>query len=387
MPFPKKVLFLTGTRADFGKLKPLFEKLDDSKNFQCSLFVTGMHAIARYGYTVGEVYKSVGEHKLIEGFRSVHTFMNHASGQFMERVLADTINGLSLYVREFKPDMVVVHGDRVEALAGAIVGALCNILVAHIEGGELSGTIDELIRHSVTKMSHLHFVANENAAKRLRQLGEYEDKIFVIGSPDIDVMLAPGSQSSTKAREHYEIHFEEKEYGIILFHPVTTDLETTGREADALVSAVLASNRNFLVVYPNNDEGCELIFSQYQRLADHPQFLIFPSLRFEFFLALLNGSSCIIGNSSAGIREAPVFGVPSINISNRQENRFKHSSIFNIEGTVDAILHAINTVWNLPRQAPSYHFGAGNSANQFLAILENPDIWKTLGQKQFVDSH
>ena len=385
MSLPKKILFLTGTRADFGKLKPLFEVLDRSSHFQYSNFVTGMHLMARYGYTVSEVYRAVGKCKLDEGFRGVYTFMNHGSGQLMERVLADTISGLSLYTREFQPDMVVIHGDRVEALAGAIVGAMCNILVAHIEGGELSGTIDELIRHSVTKMSHLHFVSNKDAARRLIQLGERKDKIFVIGSPDIDVMLSKDLPSGQEAKEHYNISFETRAYGVLLFHPVTTDQAATARDAESLVSAVLASNQNFLVIYPNNDDGCESIFLQFERLSDNPRMLIFPSIRFECFLSLLKDSACIVGNSSAGIREAPVFGVPSINISNRQKNRFKYSTIFDVKGETEAILQAIEEVWMLPRSPPSFHFGAGNSARRFLSIMEQPEIWDSPRQKQFIE--
>ena len=160
----KKVLFLTGTRADYGKLKSLMNIIEKSTSFQCSIFATGMHTLSRYGNTVNEIYKN--------GFQDIHTYMNQIKGDGMDIILANTIHGLSRYVHENRPDLIVVHGDRVETLAGAIVGTLNNILVAHIEGGELSGTVDELIRHSVSKLAHIHFVANAKAADRLKQLGE-----------------------------------------------------------------------------------------------------------------------------------------------------------------------------------------------------------------------
>ncbi len=156
-----KILFLTGTRADFGKLKPLIQSVDATDAFDVAVFITGMHTLSRYGYTLDEVYRVLPEHRLRDGTRSVYVYHNQVLGEPMERVLASTIEGLSRYVTEFRPNLIVVHGDRVEALAGAIVGALRNILVAHIEGGEVSGTVDELIRHAVTKMSHIHFVAND----------------------------------------------------------------------------------------------------------------------------------------------------------------------------------------------------------------------------------
>lgn len=379
----KNILFLTGTRADFGKLKPLIQKVGDSRLFEYSLFVTGMHTLSRYGYTVDEVYKSLEEHRLSQGFRSVHTFMNQVHGDSMERILANTIDGFSRYVQEFKPDMIVVHGDRVETLAGAIVGALRNILVAHIEGGEISGTIDEVIRHAVTKMAHIHFVSNTESANRLKQLGESSQSIFVIGSPDIDVMLSPNLPSLEMAKKYYKIPFEE--YGIVLFHPVTTDLKGTANAVQAMGSALLSSKYNFLVIYPNNDEGSELIFSAYNKIKCNSRFVIFPSLRLEYFLTLLKNGMFIIGNSSAGIREAPVYGIYSINIRGRQKNRFNYNSILNVDGNEESIKNAISGIKGMPKCKPSYNFGKGNSANLFLNALENQNLWQIPKQKQFVD--
>ena len=157
----RKILFLTGTRADFGKLKPLISRVRDCEDFQYEIFVTGMHMLSRYGHTYLEIPKSGFDRYFL------HINQHDAVDQQMDMVLAHTVLGLGNYVREFTPDLLVIHGDRIEALAGAIVGGLNNILVAHVEGGEVSGTIDELIRHSVSKLSQLHFVANEEARQRL----------------------------------------------------------------------------------------------------------------------------------------------------------------------------------------------------------------------------
>jgi len=154
-------MFLTGTRADFGKLKSLISILTNSGDFHVSIFVTGMHMLRKYGFTANEVSKA--------GYKNIYQFINQKPGDSMDVVLAKTITGLSDYVKETQPNMIVVHGDRVEAMAGAIVGSLNNILVSHIEGGEVSGTIDELSRHAVSKWAHLHFVANTEAQLRLIQ--------------------------------------------------------------------------------------------------------------------------------------------------------------------------------------------------------------------------
>lgn len=372
----RKILFLTGTRADFGKLKPLIQAVADDATFQYAIFVTGMHTLSRYGYTVDEVYKA--------GFRNIHMYMNQIIGEPMDLVLSNTIAGLSRYVNEYQPDMIVVHGDRVEAMAGAIVGALNNILVAHIEGGEISGTIDELIRHSVSKLSHLHFVANREAADRLKQLGEDSRSIYVIGSPDIDLMLSDKLPSLDEAKKYYDIAFGE--YAILLFHPVTTEQEKIKNQIGKLLTAVLDSTVKFVVIYPNNDMGCEDIFNAYKVLENNPRFRIFPSLRFEFFLTLLKNACFIIGNSSAGVREAPVYGLPCINIGTRQQNRFMHPCVRNVAGDDSGnISLAIDWAMRQKHELSNLHFGQGNSAQQFLSALRKDELWNTPQQKHFCD--
>jgi UDP-N-acetylglucosamine 2-epimerase (hydrolysing) len=371
----KTILFLTGTRADFGKLKPLMEAVERSDDFECHIFATGMHTLARYGSTYDEIRKA--------DFKNIYLYINQmaSSSSAMDMVLASTIQGLGHYIREFPPDMIVVHGDRVEALAGAIVGALNNLLSAHIEGGELSGTVDELIRHSVSKLAHLHFVAHEDARKRLIQMGEVGDSIFVIGSPDVDVMLSEDLPTLAHTKERYGVKFDE--YAIFTYHPVTTELHLLRRHATEVVDALLASDANYLVIHPNNDTGSEMVFEALERVKGDPRFRFFPSVRFPHFLTLLKHAKAIVGNSSAGIREAPVYGVPTINIGTRQLNRFHYPSIIDVPEDRIAILNALR---NLPtRVTPALHFGQGNSAKLFMEQLQNPDLWKTPRQKQFQD--
>jgi UDP-N-acetylglucosamine 2-epimerase (hydrolysing) len=375
MDKPKNILFLTGTRADFGKIKPLIQEVEKAPEFQSSIFVTGMHLLARYGYTLDEIQKS--------GLKNLFTYINQieSGGNQMDLVLANTIQGLGFYVRECRPDLIVVHGDRVEALAGAIVGALNNILVAHVEGGELSGTIDELIRHAVSKLSHLHFVANEEAKMRLRQMGELPDAIFVIGSPDIDVMLSDRLPTLDEARKRYDLSFSD--YCIFTYHPVTTELSSIRKNIQLNVKALKASGRNYLVIYPNNDPGADIILEEILILKNDPHFRVLPSLRFEFFLTILKHAQGIVGNSSAGIREAPVYGVPTINIGSRQMNRFQYKSIINVAEDYARILEALNGL--PPAFSPSLHFGQGNSAELFLQALRTAALWEMPRQKQFRD--
>jgi len=371
----KKIIFLSGTRADYGKLKPLIKVASDNPSYDVHVFVTGMHMLEKYGATAREILKEVW---------NVYLYNNQAFSSHMEIVLSNTIFGFSHYVKEIKPDLIIIHGDRVEALAGAVVGSFNNIIVAHIEGGELSGTIDELIRHSVTKLVHIHFVANEEAKKRLVQMGEVESSIHIIGSPDIDIMFSDTLPSFEEVFKYYEINFSR--YAILIYHPVSTEKDKIERHIKALVDAVIETNFNYIVVFPNNDPGSEIIFEEYKRFQGLSNFKVYPSIRFERFLVLLKNCTFVIGNSSVGIREAPIYSVPTINVGNRQNNRFSHESIFSVEEDKDAVLKSIKKiVENSYKFSPSYFFGDGNCIPKFVEVLKNKGFWETRTQKQFVD--
>jgi len=369
-----RIVFLTGTRADFGKLKSLISILSADESFDVHIFVTGMHMLSKYGYTCAEVEKS--------GFRNLYKYINQNASDSMDHVLSKTIMGLADYVKEIAPDLIIVHGDRVEALAGAAVGALNNILVGHIEGGEVSGTIDEMIRHAVSKLSHIHFVANDTAKTRLIQLGERSDCIHVIGSPDIDVMNSDKLPSIEQVKQRYGIGFDA--YSILMFHPVTTEIGDLKRQAKVLVDQVIESGLNYVVIYPNNDQGTDIILEEYSRLRGLPQIKIFPSMRFEFFLSLLKHAAFIIGNSSAGVREAPHYGVPTINLGSRQFNRVSCETVIHCDINEEHINRSIAAVGKVPHHAHTL-FGTGDSAQHFLQALQSETFWATHKQKYFVD--
>ncbi len=370
----KKIIFLTGTRADFGKLKPLINIIENSDAFDCYIFVTGMHTLSKYGATFTEIKKL--------GYKHVFIYMNQTNTTEPDIILSNTVTGFSNFIKEIRPDMIVIHGDRIEALAGAITGSFNNILVSHIEGGELSGTLDELIRHAVTKLSHIHFVSNDEAKKRLIQMGEPENCIFVIGSPDIDIMYSDDLPGIEEVKSHYDIPYDD--YATLIFHPVTTELQTLEHQIKEVVNALVESKKNYVVIYPNNDSGSDMILKEYERLKNMKNFKILPSVRFEYFLTLLKKSKFLIGNSSAGIKESEVYGIPTINIGTRQKNRTKSSNIINVDSTKNQIVNAISEVENKKIEKCSY-FGDGKSSQRFFNVVSDPKTWETPIQKQFVD--
>ncbi len=373
----KTITFITGTRADYGKIKSLILELQKKKNkFKTNLIITGMHNIRKYGFTKDEIDK--------DKIRNCYRFNNQSKNATMDIILSNTIKGINNFVLKNHTDLIVVHGDRVESLAGAITGCLNNIKVAHIEGGEISGTIDEVIRHSISKLSHLHFVTNKIAKKRLLQMGETNKNIFTIGSPDVDIILKKKLPNISIVKKRYNINFEN--YAICIFHPVTTELKKIEYQIKSLLRTIIKSNFNYIVLLPNNDLGNEIILNKVLNLKNkkYKNFKILPSMRFEYYLSLLKNSHFIIGNSSSGIMEAPYYGVPTIDLGSRQKNRAQISSVISIND-YSKISNLVNKFKVKKHKfKPLQYFGNGNSHKRFLSILNQKRIWSIKNQKQFI---
>ncbi|WP_019520672.1 UDP-N-acetylglucosamine 2-epimerase [Faucicola boevrei] len=370
----KKILFITGTRADFGKIKNLMSQIEQSEQFELHILVTGMHMMPLYGATFHEVKR--------QNYQNIYLIANQHLNEPMDSILANTISVTAKLVHTIQPDMLVVHGDRVEALAGATVGALNHLLVCHIEGGELSGTIDDAIRHAISKLSHIHMVANLEAKQRLIQLGENEKHIFIIGSPDLDIMNSHSLPSLAEVKKYYDIVFDK--FAIVMFHPVTSEEEHIDLYAKNLFSALQKLPNNYIVIYPNNDAGSSKILSVIENYQQKPNFKIYPSIRFEYFLTLLKNADFIVGNSSAGVREAPFYSLPSINIGTRQNARFRGKSVIDCGYDESDILQAIAKIDTLNLEK-STHFGEGNSTELFEKFINSDELWQIPVQKVFVD--
>ena len=370
----KRIIFVTGTRADYGKLKSLILILQKNKAYKVNIFVTGMHNLKKFGNTWDALRK--------DKIKNIYKFKNQRIGDRMDLILSKTIIGFSNYTEKIKPDLIVVHGDRVETLACAIVGSLNNIRTAHIEGGEVSGTVDEILRHAISKLSHIHFVTNGKAKKRLIQMGELKKNIYVIGSPDIDIVNSKDLPTIEQVKKKYEIKFEN--YALAILHPITTEQRMIKKNTNEFLKSILSSKLNYIFIYPNNDQGSEIIFNEYKNISQKKSVKILPSMKFEYYLTALKNAQFIIGNSSSGIIEAPFYGVPTINIGKRQNNRAKLKSIHNCNFNHKKIFSLINKFSKKTKRFKSNKFfGKGNSFINFLNILKDKNIWKTDIQKSF----
>jgi len=275
-----------------------------------------------------------------------------------------------------------VHGDRVEAMACALVCATNYIKCAHIEGGEVSGTIDEVFRHCNSKLAYCHFVSSEAAGKRVRALGEAGEAVHVIGSPELDFHAKPSGFTIKEVRTHYQI--DQPDFGICILHPVTSEINIMGQQAFDLFEALKSSGKYFVVIRPNNDPGSAEIITVIDALPT-THFKVIPSMSFGRFSELLKNAACIVGNSSAGVREAPFLGVSSLDVGSRQADRAFGASITKVDaGDTDEIAQFLQQNWRSrhPRQTA---FGTGNATQKFIDILKSNAFWRRSMQKYFND--
>jgi UDP-N-acetylglucosamine 2-epimerase (hydrolysing) len=369
----RHLLFVTGTRADYGKLEPLALAALEAGH-RVTFFVTGMHMLEKYGLTKEEVHQQ-------KRFNVVE-FINQRDGDPQDIILAKTVTGFSDFLQEQRPDLAIIHGDRVEALACSLVCATNYIRCAHVEGGEVSGTIDEQFRHCNTKLSSVHLVSSDEAKARVERLGELPEAIHVIGSPELDIHGRPSGVTIEEVRKRYNI--TAANYGICVFHPVTSEAGEMGAQAEALFETLISSGNSYVVILPNNDPGSERILAVIRDLpAD--KFRVLPSMRFAYFSELMRNAKAIIGNSSMGVREAPFLGIPSLDIGSRQSNRgaapsLKRCSAYDRQN----ISRFLTDFWG-HRFPSNQSFGRGDSAQSFVELLGQDVFWSSPMQKYFVE--
>ena len=375
----KKIIFVTATRADYSKQKNLIKLVQKQQNFLTSIFITGMHILKKYGETWKEIKK--------DGIKNLNKFSNQNNYTTPNDVFQNTYKKFGDFCKKIKPDLVILHGDRIETLACAVSCSLNNIKIGHIEGGELSGNLDEIIRHSVSKLSNNHFVSNKISKNRLIQMGEDAKDISIIGSPDLDILLSKNLPKISIVKKRYSIKFQR--YAIFIFHPVFSETQDIKNQISNLIKATLKSELNYVIILPNNDLGSNLIFKEILKLKKNIKYKIIKSMRFEYYLTLLKHSLFIIGNSSSGIIEAPYSNTFCINIGSRQNKRIKFNSmIINSDYDLESLTRAINKVLMMKKVKKKKnfdYFGNGKSAKLFLNKLKDEKLWKKNTQKYFID--
>ncbi|AET57667.1 UDP-N-acetylglucosamine 2-epimerase [Paenibacillus terrae HPL-003] len=319
----KKVLVITGTRADYGIYYSILRAIEDEHALELHLLVTGMHLSPQYGYTLDAIQK--------DGFRvsaKVDCLLQGATHANMSRSIGIAIMGMTQSIEALEPDFVVVLGDRGEMLAAAIVSSHMNIPLVHLHGGEVSGTIDESVRHAISKLAHIHFVATNGSRERLIRLGEEPWRIHVVGAPRIETMMNTSLPELERTKRKYDLNIAN-DYVLFAYHPVTTeeaDMSMLGK----MLEVLLAGKNEVICVMPNSDAGADAIVDVYNRFAAREGMHIVTSFEQLDYLTMLKNAKILIGNSSSGIIEAASFHVPVINIGTRQTGRERSTNTIDI---------------------------------------------------------
>jgi UDP-hydrolysing UDP-N-acetyl-D-glucosamine 2-epimerase len=327
----RKILIVTERRADYSRFKPILKQLKNNNFFEYFIVVTGIHLIKEHGLTIKEIQKD--NFKIFFKFKN---FKNNKTDDASNMVFAmgQTFLKLAKIIKKIKPDLILSGFDIGANFALTVAGAHFNIPVAHIQGGEVTGSIDESLRHAMSKFSNYHLVANLDAKKRLIKMGEQANSIFVVGCPSLDALLNESIIKDSILEKKFGLDLS-KNFFIVIQHPVTTENEESGKQMTETINAIKKSKIQTLFVLPNNDSGYKSIIKEIKK----NNLKWTKTLNLAEYKSLLLKSSILIGNSSSGIHEAASFRVPVINIGSRQYGRLKPQNVIDAK-------HNSNDIYN-----------------------------------------
>lgn len=378
----RKILAVTGARSEYDILYPVLQGLCLDADFDIEVLITGAHLSERYGHTASLIEA--------DGFviaDRVYNLIN--SDKKIGRVLSlgQQIAGLAQTFDRVKPDVILVVGDREEAISVALTGAYMDIPVAHIAGGDVAkdGNIDNSVRYATSKLAHIHFTILEEHRNTLLKLGEDDWRIHTVGNPALDRFLSIPVMSRSALSESLNFSIED-DYLVLIQHPIITDYENEGKNIRQTLDAIVDSKKKCLINYPNSDAGNHAIIEAYQEYAAlYPQLYLFQNLNRNIYVNLLRHASCLLGNSSSGIIEAPSLELPVINIGSRQRGRVHAQNVRFVGNKREEITKALDEVlssaFRNSLKGMINPYGDGNSAQKIIEVLKNLTIDSSLIHK------
>ncbi len=359
-------MYVTGTRADFGLMASTLQQVAAHPDLQLQVAVTGMHLSETYGATVRDI-EALG----LPIVARIPTDVEERSAASMAQGIGQAIVGLTQAMTASAPDLVMVIGDRGEMLAGAIAAIHLGIPVVHLHGGERSGTVDEPVRHAITKLSHWHFVATEESRDRVIRLGERPEHVWITGAPSLDGLQEIAATPRAAVLRDLGLP-QDAHYALVLFHPVVQEKDSselqTGILASALAKAFESANIHIVWLDPNADAGSGGIVRALEGMKDERLHRVTHLPRSRFVAALAQADA-LIGNSSAGIIEAASFGTPVVNIGSRQRSRERNANTIDCEVACDAIVDAVTRSLEHGAYAPRNRYGDGHSGQRIAQLL------------------
>lgn len=359
----RRVCYVSGTRADFGLMQSTLLAIATCPGLTLDVVVTGMHLASGFGATVEEILAS-GLHVAAR----IPVASEESTGAAMARNLAAILAGCVDAFERLCPDVVLLLGDRGEMLAGALAAIHLNIPVAHIHGGERSGTVDEPVRHAISKLAHYHFVSSEAARARLVKMGERADHVFVTGAPGLDGLeaLATVGRGDLCAGAGFD---PAAPIGLLVYHPVLQEASEAESQVRALVEACLSRQIQLVSVMPNSDAGSGSVRRVLEAYAGHPRVRVHAHLARRDFASWMAACDLMIGNSSSGIIEAASFGTPVINVGSRQNLRERNSNVIDVPALGDHIAAAVDRALEHGRFPARNLYGDGLSGSRILNLL------------------
>lgn len=388
----RKVCVITGYRSDYLKVKSVLQHLSKRSEIELVVVAIGAHMLPGYGTTVQEL-KADG----LNVVASLYMNVEGSNPNAMSTSVGVGIIELSAVLNFIKPHLVLIVGDRYEIFSAAITVAINNYCLAHIQGGEISGTVDDLLRHAITKLAHIHFPSTELSSKRIIRMGENSKLVFNVGCPALDLIEQHLIEKDRKKflKKHFPKLDSSCEYGIIIQHGVTTEYGQAYNQMVQTLSAVQENNLQSILIYSNPDAGEDEIrraIRFFERT--YGKNFVCPesthqwkTIPFDIYLNLLYHSGCLIGNSSSGIRESHVYGVPSINIGTRQRGRERTPNVIDVGYDKDEISAAIKKYCGKRIICDNHLYGFGDAGKRIadiLCSLTDEDIKLSL-QKVFCD--
>jgi len=379
----RKICVVTGTRAEYGLLYWLMKEIEQDPDLELQIIATGMHLSPEFGLT----YKVIEE----DGFRidaKVEMLMSSDTPVGIAKSIGLGVIGFADTLERLKPDLMVILGDRFEMLAAAQAAMVANIPIAHIAGGDITeGAYDESIRHSLTKMAHLHFATNEASARRIRQLGENPAHVYNVGSPGIDQIKRLKLLSKEELEKELSFVFRKKNL-LITFHPVTRDETGSEEQFRELLSALeeLGPEVGLIFTKSNADNDGRILHhmtEQFVKSRDHAA--VYTSLGQLRYLSVMSHVDMVVGNSSSGLYEAPSFKIPTVNIGDRQKGRLQASSVINCPPQKERIVSAIQTAFEMDCSQTVNPYGDGHSSKRIKDIIKSIPDYKKLLKKRFFE--
>jgi UDP-hydrolysing UDP-N-acetyl-D-glucosamine 2-epimerase len=365
-----KIAFLTGSRSEWGYIRPILRQVEQDSDLEYALIVTNMHLSPTFGSSIQEIER--------DQFRiaaRLDVLTDTYTGASMVTSLASLLGELPAVLQESAPDVLLLAGDRGEQLMGAIAAVHMGIPVAHVQSGELSGNVDGLVRHAITKLAHLHFTANEEFAERVRRLGEDDFRIHVTGAPLTDELTEGLYDAPERVVERLGLNASEP-LMIAIQHPVTEEEHAAGEQIEETLAALHDIDVQTILVAPNSDAGSLAIRERIARL-NCGNIRVVKNLPRKEYLALLKTAAAIVGNSSSGIMEAPTFGTPCVNIGRRQHGRLQSTNVINVGYCREAIAGAIRTAlsagFSATARKSANPYGSGGAAARIVQVLKRID--------------